>query len=106
LIHASGADLGWPSMEVADLVEELDDDRIDQGIRIGLSNARGVTTRSLTEGGEQERKLAAEFRERAARFRDSHHRVARILRNVAEGYEADARREDREAERRRRGLDR
>lgn len=106
LIHTPAAHQGWPSSEVADLIEELDEDQIDHGIGIGLSNARGVTTRSLTEGGEQERKLAAEFRQRAARFRDSHHRVARILNATAEGYEAHARREDREAERQRRGLDR
>ena len=67
---------------------------------------RGATSRSLTDGGEQERMLAADFRQRAAGFRDSYPRVARILNAMAESYEADARREDREAERRRRGLDR
>lgn len=106
LIHTSDEDDGWPSREVADLVEELDEDEIDDGIHIGLSNERGGTTRSLTEGGDQERTLAADFRKRAVRFRDAHPRVARILNRMAESYEADARREDREAERQRRGLDR
>lgn len=106
LIHTPTPDEGWPSAEVAELIEGLEEDEMDHGIRIGLSNARGGTSRSLTEGGEQERTLAVEFRKRATRFRDSHPRVARILNAMAESYEADARREDREAERRRRGLDR
>jgi hypothetical protein len=106
LIHTPEGDTGWPSTDVAELIEELDDDEIDDGIRIGLSNARGGTSRSLTEGGEQERTLAVDFRQRADLFRDSHPRVARILNAMAESYEADARREDRKAERQRRGLDR
>jgi hypothetical protein len=106
LIHTPEGDGGWPSTEVADLIEEFEGDAIDHGIYIGLRNARGGTSRSLTEGGEQERTLAVDFRQRASRFRDTHPRVARILNALAESYEADARREDRKAERRRHGLDR
>jgi hypothetical protein len=105
LIHTPVQDGMWPSVEVAGLIEDLANERLDGGIDIGLSNSRGVSTRSLTEGGVQELDLAEDLRKRAVRFRDSHPRTARILNSMAESYEADARREDREAERRRRGLD-
>lgn len=105
LVFTPGGEDGWPSSEVADLLEELDDDSLDHGMGIGLMNKRGMTSRSPTEGGEQERLIAADFRRRAKLFRDSHPRVARILNRMAETYEVDARREDREAERRRRGLE-
>jgi hypothetical protein len=105
LTYAPSGEDSWPNEEVADLIETLDDDDIDQGVALEIRNRRGTTRRGITEGGRQERDLATDYRSRAQRFRDTHPRVAHILNRLADGYEDEARRNDAEAERRRRGLD-
>ncbi len=105
LTYTPPADASWPTQETADLVEELADDRIDAGIYQKIRNRRGITSRGLTEGGGQERGLAATYRDRARRFTISSPRIARILNDIAISYEHDAARWDAEAERRRQGLD-
>lgn len=64
---------------------------------MGVRNARGVTTRSPYDGGEQERRLAKRYRDLAARYGNSHPRLSESLISIAEGYEWDARREDEQA---------
>lgn len=99
------SDGSWPCEAVRDLLEELQNDRIDRGLEIRVFNNRGVTSRSLEEGGQQEWKLAEGYRARSEQFVTRWPRTAAIFRRLAETYEADARREDAEAERRSRGLD-
>lgn len=101
----SDPDGSWPSEAVRDLLEELQNDRIDRGLEIRVFNNRGVTSRSLEEGGQQEWKLAEGYRARAEQFVTRWPRTAAIFRRLAETHEADARRQDAEAERRSRGLD-
>lgn len=88
----------WPHRAVRDLLEELENPEIETGLYLGIHNSRGVTTRSLTEGGAQEWALAKNYRESADVLADRWPRTATVLRDVAAGYEAEARREDREAE--------
>ncbi|WP_150297011.1 hypothetical protein [Salipiger aestuarii] len=64
---------------------------------MGVRNARGVTTRSPYDGGEQERRLAERYRDLAARYGNSYPRLSQSLLSIAEGYEWDARREDEQA---------
>jgi hypothetical protein len=98
-------DGSWPCEPVRDLLEELRNDRIDRGLEIRVFTNRGVTSRSLDAGGQQEWKLAEGYRARAEEFVASWPRTAATFRRLAETYEADARREDAEAERRSHGLD-
>jgi hypothetical protein len=95
----------WPCETVRDLLEKVQSDALDSGVRTRVYNNRGVTTRSLHDGGKQEWDLAADYRSRAQRFGARWPRTANILRSLAEGYESEARREDSQAELRRRGLD-
>jgi hypothetical protein len=101
----SGADGLWPAEAVRDLLEDLDSDHIDKGLETAIYNSRGVTTRSLDEGGRQERELVNKHVEAAEAFLDKWPHIARIHRRIADAYEREAEREDAEAERRRRGLD-
>ena len=66
---------------------------------MGIFNKRGVTSRGLTDGGVQERALADRYEASATALMDDWPRVARLLRDVAEGYRRDALREDEEARR-------
>lgn len=93
--------------DVAGLIGRLDDDQIDRGLVLVLRirNERGVTSRGLTDGGNQERELAATYRASARRFASTEPRVATLLNAVAESHEDEAREHDADAERHRRGLD-
>lgn len=105
LVASPADDEGWPCREVRDLIEDLRNDRIDAGFQRRIFNNRGATMRSLDAGGQQEWELAQKYRSQAAEMRPRWRRLARIFDGLADTYEADARREDAAAERRRRGLD-
>ena len=101
----AGVDGFWPAETVRDLLEELDSDDVDKGLEIAIYNSRGVTSRSLDEGGRQEWNLVKKHREAADASLNKWPRIARIHRDIAASYEREAQREDAEAELRRRGLD-
>ncbi len=88
---------------VRDLLEEVSSSDLERGLSIGIYNKRGVTSRGLLDGGAQESELARCFREQAERVR-AWPRTRKLLKKLAESYEADARREDDKAERRHQGL--
>lgn len=85
-----GVDGVWPAEPVRALIEEIGSPGIETGIRIGVRNGRGVTSRGVFDGGQQERDLAAQYRgwerQTAARWR----RTSRLLRDLADGFERDA----------------
>jgi hypothetical protein len=95
----------WPDRSLRDLLEDLQSERLEHAITRALYNGRGTTSRSPTDGGDQERVLANKHREEAQRLADRWPRTATVIRRLAESLESDARRFDEEAERRRRGLD-
>ena len=99
-------DGSWPCQAVRDLLEELRNDDVDRGLQVKVFNNRGGTSRSLDEGGRQERELAEKYSASERQFLERWPRSAAIMRQLADTYESHARREDAEAERRRRGLDR
>lgn len=104
LTYTPATEDGWPSREVADLIEEAADEDIETGVAMALRNRRGVTSRGMLDGGDQERELATNYRGHARRFRDTHPRLAQLFVEVAESYEHDAGQHDATAEKRRRGL--
>ena len=94
---------GWPDEAIRDTLEEFsvsNDSPILRGFEIGIFNKRGVTCRSLTAGGVQERDLADKYRVYLQASQDEWPLVAASLKRVAERYEADALREDEEAKKR------
>ena len=98
------ADGTWPGLVVRDLLEEVQLDHIETGLYLHIVNGRGVTSRGPEDGGDQERKLAADYRAKAEALADVAPRVAGLFRRIAVSYESDARRNEEDAERFRRGL--
>ncbi|WP_165225252.1 helix-turn-helix domain-containing protein [Aquisphaera insulae] len=93
--HApSETDGAWPCLSVRDVIEEIDTDEVVNGFHIGILNNRGIVRKSLNEGGQQERDLAAKYRAWAKQCDLDWPRTARALHRVADAYEEDARRED------------
>jgi len=93
-------DGNWPPGEVCRIIDEIGSKELDNGFSIGIYNKRGVVTKSPFGSGEQERVLADQYRQYADKWAIQFPRTSAILRKVAEGYGNEARREDREAERR------
>jgi DNA-binding transcriptional ArsR family regulator len=91
-----GADDVWPHEAIRNLLEDLKSDDLDEGLYLGVLNGRGVTSRSLDAGGALEREAAAKYSRWAAALAFASPRTARVLRDIAEHYERDARREDEE----------
>lgn len=96
----------WPTLPVRELIERLGRTEVDRGFEIEVFNSRGATSRGLTDGGDQERALAARYEALAQKVSDRWPRTARILRSLANTYESDARREDERVRRFLEGLDR
>ncbi|MEU7871312.1 hypothetical protein [Dactylosporangium sp. NPDC049140] len=92
-----------PPDPVWEVLEDVGRDDLDRAVWRGLFNKRGVTSRGLTDGGEQERALAEDCRELARQAAD-YPRARRLLLNLARTYARDARQEDDEAEVFRRGI--
>jgi len=92
------ADGSWPCQAVRDVLEKVTTDEIVRGFDRGVSNQRGVTTRGLNDGGEQERELVKKYRAYAEKCKVSWPRTALALRRIAEHYEAQAKWQDEHAE--------
>jgi hypothetical protein len=90
------ADKAMPPVAIRDIIEETESEKMESGLTIGLHNLRGVISKSLYEGGKQERDLAARF-EKYAEICSKWPRTAAALRSVAEDYIHQANREDERA---------
>jgi hypothetical protein len=84
----------WPAESVRDLIEDLQSEHVETGLRTAKLNSRGMVWSSPTGGGVQERDLAAQFRAWAERASDGWRRTATLLRQLADHYDEWARRED------------
>jgi hypothetical protein len=93
-----GADGAWPAEPVRDLVDSIGSTHLETGLHVGRMNSRGVTTRGVYDGGEQERALSKNYRDWAQLTEPRWPRIGRVLRRLAEDYERQAHREDARAE--------
>jgi hypothetical protein len=106
LAHApEDPDGTFPTLPVRDVLEAAPNDRLERGFSIGLFNKRGITSRGLTDGGKQEYNLAAKYQSWAGAVQATHPRTASALRDLAESYREEGRRNDDEVRRYLEGLD-
>lgn len=91
------ADGTWPCEPVRDLFEQPDTDKIRDGFYTGVFNNRGVHSRAMFDGGNQERELAARYRAFAAPLQGSHPHTASILESIAKGYDAEGKWHDQDS---------
>jgi len=88
------ADGIWPSASVRDLIEAVKSTSLENGAITGRLNSRGITSRGVYDGGNQERSLAEQYRQWSLAVQMRWPRTAHILRAIAESYERDAEHED------------
>ena len=90
----------WPCRPVCEVMETVQSESLARGFQLGVYNSRGMHMRG--EGGDQERELAAKYRNRAQRLDFEYPYVSSVLEGIAREYDADARQEDSAADVRRR----
>jgi hypothetical protein len=95
---ATDPDGTWPSVAVRNVIEEVASEAIERGFRVSVYDRRGVFSKSVTEGGRQERQLAAKYAEYASMISGEWPRTAAMLRKIANTYAEQALEEDLEAE--------
>ncbi|NMB99171.1 MAG: hypothetical protein GYA35_02700 [Thermoanaerobaculaceae bacterium] len=93
-------DGNWPPEAICKIVEEIGSKELGEGFITGTLNKRGVVTKSLFEGGDQERKLVGMYNKYSQELAIKFPRMSAILKKIAEYYENQAEREDKEAEKR------
>ena len=79
----------WPCLPVCDVMESVASQGIKNGFVKGVYNGRGVVTRGLSEGGEQERELAERYRG-WAKLREDYPFVRSTLEIIATDYDHQA----------------
>jgi hypothetical protein len=87
----------WPCEAVCEAMETIGAAAISDGFQVGVHNSRGVSRRSMTEGGKQERELASRYRAWAERLHFDYPYVGAILEEVAASYDLEAAWQDSEA---------
>ena len=99
-----GTDGVFPFEPARDVLDRVELEEMRSGFEIGCQNKRGVVSRSMTEGGAQERELAEHYRNQAEALDGSHPRLAGTLEKLANHYRSDGRREDLNTELRKEGI--
>lgn len=97
----TGSDGVWPCDEVRQVLQDLSDDNVEDGLLRELMSRRGVVGRGWDEDGHKERDLAAKYAQQAAVVADRWPRLAGLLRRIAENYTIDAAERDETVELRR-----
>lgn len=93
-----GGDGVWPHPAVRDLVEQFESEHFECGLDREKFNRRGVHWREVDAGGKPERELSTEFRSYSIAVQDEWPRTAAMLEGIAQFYERDAVRGDKQRE--------
>jgi hypothetical protein len=87
-------DGSWPCTAVRNVLEEVSSDEMLRGFKDAIFNQRGVVSKSLTEGGLQERELSASFLKDADSCIIGWPRVSAVLRKLSKDYENEGKSQD------------
>ena len=99
LAHApiDPAEASWPPSAVCRVIETIASVKLESGFRTECFNKRGVYSKAINEGGDQERDLAARY-QRWAESTHQYPRTSALLAAIAEGWAGQASDEDTRAE--------
>lgn len=88
----------WPCLPVRELLEDSTAESVRNGFESGVRNNRGIHSRGILDGGEQERTLASHYNALAQSLVGSFPNTAECLANIARSYEHEARWHDDDAD--------
>ena len=90
-------DDNYPPQALCELVENLNNDIVDQHIRLRIYNSRGITSRAYNEGGRQERSIVSRFEKYKEKTKLQYPRMTKIFDDLIAEYKRIAGNEDEEA---------
>lgn len=83
-------DKNYPPTALCEILEDLNNDRVDDLIRIGIYNSRGVSVRACSEGGDQERSIVSRFEAYKEKTKLQYPRITRIFDCLINDYKREA----------------
>ena len=99
-----GEDGVFPCEPVRNVLEAINSEAMLRGFSIGCFNKRGMHSRGVFDGGEQERELASSYRANARALEITHPHLSAVLESLAKSYDRDGLMEDLEVRLRRERL--
>ena len=94
----------FPCEPVRNVLEAINSEAMLRGFSIGCFNKRGMHSRGVFDGGEQERELASSYRANAKALEITHPHLSAVLESLAKSYDRDGLMEDLEVRLRRERL--
>jgi hypothetical protein len=88
----------WPCTTVRKFIEHAQSLDLGRGLYFGRINGRGMVSRDLYSGGDEDRALAGTATQWADHMEDEHPITAGILRQLSQSYLSRAESQDREAQ--------
>ena len=91
LSRASEGENGtWPCIPVCEVMEVVHSEEMANGFLVGARNARGVSVRTVGDGGGQERDIASRYRRWAEQRAFDYPFVSAVLNRIADSYDQEA----------------
>lgn len=90
-------DDNYPPQALCEIIEELNNDVIDESIRIRIFNSRGTTSRAYNEGGDQERSIVSKFEKYKEKTKLLYPRMTEIFNKLIKEYKNEAEEFDEES---------
>lgn len=94
-----GSDDIWPHEAVRNVIEDMRNAQLENGISMGVHNQQGVTCRGMFDGGTIERNVAKKYHVWSDAAKIEWPRTSALLKQIARGFENTARFQDEQAER-------
>ncbi len=92
-------DNAWPTIALREIIEQERSEPLEQGLVIGRFNMRGVHTKGIYDGGDEERRFARHYREWATAC-VAWPRTTIMLQGIAAEWNRQAEYEDNQAQQR------
>ena len=88
----------WPPDSICEVIDKINTESIRTGFHCGVFNKRGVVSKSLTEGGLQEKVLAEKYDSYSKNIKRKWPVTSRFLSQIASDYLRQAKYEDDQAQ--------
>lgn len=90
-------DENYPPTALCEILEDLNNDKVDDSLRTRIYNSRGVSVRACNEGGGQERSIVSRFEAYKEKTKLLYTRMRRIFDCLINDYKREAGEIDNEA---------
>jgi hypothetical protein len=94
-----GDDGIWPHEAVRNVIKDMRNTQLENGMSIGVHNQQGVTCRGMFDGGTIERDAAKKYHAWSDATKIEWPRTSALLKQIARGFENTARFQDEQSER-------